>query len=87
MSIRTFVFCDFCNALGVRTVDNRRFPREPATAGRRCSDGRAWFEGDVTLAVAEYGWEETPEGHHACPHCLARGLPSLATAGSRNNTG
>ncbi|MBS3954973.1 MAG: hypothetical protein KGZ88_18620 [Methylomicrobium sp.] len=68
MSIRKFIFCDICNPQGLRSIEFRRSTRIDERNGRRISDGRAWFEGDVINAV-ENGWQITPEGSHICPAC------------------
>lgn len=70
MSIRSFIFCDFCNPDAVRTVD-RRAPR-PGGAGRRLDDGRAWLEAGEREAVEVYGWTRTRDGGHLCPACQGR---------------
>ena len=72
MSIRTFIFCDFCNPQGIRYVEQRRTIDRGDRDGRRITDGRAWYEGghdDVKTAVTEHGWAVTTEGKHICPHC------------------
>ncbi|NIR30407.1 MAG: hypothetical protein GWN84_14085 [Gammaproteobacteria bacterium] len=72
MSVRTFLFCDVCNPMGIRTVEMRRGGRHrDARAGRRITDGRAWFEGDVEAAQAA-GWSPSHDGRHLCPLCTAR---------------
>ena len=72
MSVRTFLFCDFCNPGGLRTVEYQRCGRRPSCAGRRREDGRAWFEGTVEEAVEQHGWHCTEDGYHLCPECKAR---------------
>jgi len=67
MTIRTFIFCDICNPQCVRSIEFRRAPRDGERSGRRISDGRAWFEGSVNLAVSQ-GWLIT-ENSHICPAC------------------
>ncbi len=72
MSLRTFVFCDGCNPMGIRTVEMRRSTRDrDARAGRRITDGRAWLEGSVAEAEAA-GWSVARDGRHLCPLCTAR---------------
>lgn len=68
MSIRTFIFCDICNPQGLRSVEFRRTPREDGRGGRRISDGRAWFEGNLSKAI-ENGWTSDLNGQHICPAC------------------
>jgi hypothetical protein len=81
MSTRTFLFCDICNPDAVRYVEQRRNARR-GDKGKRITDGRSWYEGDVKRAVALYGWKITGIDKHACPRCVASGrttdaLPSL----------
>lgn len=68
MSIRTFIFCDICNPQALRSVEFRRSPREERRNGRRLSDGRAWFEGDLPNAT-DSGWLIDNKGQHICPVC------------------
>ena len=68
MSIRTFIFCDICNPQGLRSIEFRRSPRTSDREGRRISDGRAWFDGDMSHAI-ENGWSTDKEGQHICPSC------------------
>ncbi|MEQ1622019.1 MAG: hypothetical protein ABL919_11475 [Methylococcales bacterium] len=68
MSIRKFIFCDICNPQGMRPIEFRRSPREGERTGRRISDGRAWIEGNVQIAV-DNGWLVTSDGRHICPTC------------------
>ena len=68
MSIRQFIFCDICNPQALRSVEFRRAPREDDRTGRRISDGRSWFEGELASAI-ELGWLVTGEGLHICPLC------------------
>lgn len=72
MSLRSFIFCDFCNPDGVRTVDHRRRGPRPFAAGRRRDDGRAWIEAGEAEAVRAYGWARTAAGGHLCPQCRQR---------------
>jgi hypothetical protein len=44
MAIRTFIFCDICNAQALRSIEFRRTTRDDTRSGRRISDGRAWLE-------------------------------------------
>jgi hypothetical protein len=68
MSIRKFIFCDICNPQALRSIEFRRSSRKNERGGRRISDGRAWFEGELTNAV-ENGWSCTSDGQHVCPAC------------------
>jgi len=68
MTIRTFIFCDICNPQALRSVEFRRSPRENERNGRRLSDGRAWFDGDLSHAI-DIGWSINSEGQHICPAC------------------
>ena len=68
MSIRTFIFCDICNPQALRSIEFRRGPREKERNGRRLSDGRAWFEGDLSNAL-EQDWITNADGQHICPAC------------------
>jgi len=68
MTIRTFIFCDICNPQALRSVEFRRSPRENERNGRRLSDGRAWFDGELSQAVYN-GWSIDNEGQHVCPAC------------------
>jgi len=68
MSIRTFIFCDICNPQGLRSIEFRRSPRTSDREGRRISDGRAWFDGDMSHAI-ENGWRTDKKGQHICPSC------------------
>jgi len=69
MSIRTFIFCDICNPQALRAIEFRRATRKGVRAGRRISDGRAWFEGSLQEAVEKNGWQRTEEGLDVCPAC------------------
>jgi len=69
MAIRTFIFCDICNPMGMRTPEMRQGThRDSEHRGRRVSDSRAWFEGEITEAIAA-DWQIDPEGRHVCPGC------------------
>jgi hypothetical protein len=68
MSIRKFIFCDICNPQGLRTIEFRRAPRDNERTGRRISDGRSWFEGELNNAI-DNDWVCTPDGQHICPAC------------------
>lgn len=68
MSIRSFIFCDTCNPQGIRVMEFRRRARDNSRNGRRISDGRAWFDGDLSHAKRQ-GWQIDPDGQHTCPVC------------------
>ena len=73
MSIRAFVFCDLCNPMAIRHVEERRRSRWDAPSmGRRISDGRAWFDGSEDDA-RQAGWQAEGE-RHICPHCQRKGM-------------
>lgn len=74
MSIRKFIFCDICNPQGLRSIEFRRAPRISERNGRRLSDGRSWFDGDLSAAI-KAGWVLTPDGQHVCPVCLMNRQP------------
>lgn len=67
---RKFIFCDICNPQGVRVPEQRRNAKRDAREGRRITDGRMWFDGDIHEAVASHGWRVTADGQHVCPYCL-----------------
>jgi hypothetical protein len=71
MSVRTFLFCDICNPMGIRLVEVRRTGERDTSEGRRLIDGRAWFEGSVEEAKA-VRWAVTLDGRHVCPACATR---------------
>jgi hypothetical protein len=74
MSLRTFIFCDYCNPSAIRTIEARRIaPRPFGLSGRRFSDGRSWFDGSREQALAA-GWSLNDDGQDICPRCLQRGL-------------
>ena len=69
---RSFIFCDCCNIMGVRFIEQRR--RAERTDGghhRRLTDDRSWFEDDED-AAKENGWVVTEDGRHYCPKCRTR---------------
>lgn len=92
MSVRTFIFCDACNPLGIRTINNRRsnFERRDINNkrntdgrrkidGRRNSDGRAWYEGTLESGI-EHGWVINNGEFVVCPSCDERGLADLVSS-------
>lgn len=73
MSLRMFLFCDFCNPEGIRVLDDRRFKaRKEGYSGRRYSDSRVWFEGSVEEAITRHGWIISDDDKHICPGCKQR---------------
>jgi len=68
MSIRKIIFCDICNPQGLRAIEFRRSPRSDGRTGRRISDGRSWFDGELSAAL-KAGWICTTEEKHICPAC------------------
>ena len=52
-------------------VELRRSRARAENSGQRITDGRAWFEGDVEMAV-KHGWTLSQAGHHVCPKCAKR---------------
>lgn len=62
--IRTFIFCDRCNPMGIRIISNKSDPT------RRISDERAWFEGTTDEAKKE-GWIISIS-KHTCPCCIQK---------------
>lgn len=79
MSIRTFIFCDTCNPQAIRTINDAE------EFGRRCSDGRVWFEGHIHEAV-KLGWVMTPMDNNICPNCHKKGLTSSLERVTPNTT-
>ena len=71
MSIRQFIFCDVCNPMAVRQIEERRAALR--SGGRRRTDDRAWVEGSRSHAT-EQGWVATAEGMDVCGRCCERGL-------------
>ena len=82
MSIRTFIFCDVCNPLGIRCPEKRRDVHRDPLIGRRHTDGRAWIEGDSAYAV-ERGWVDAgAPGAGVLTDRSTRGyIPVAATTG------
>jgi hypothetical protein len=72
VAVRTFLFCDICNPLAIRSVELRRHRPRADGSGQRLTDGRAWFEGELAVAVASHGWIVTADGQHVCPKCAER---------------
>ena len=62
MTIRTFIFCDVCNPLGLRTE------KDGFIKNRRETDFRTWFEGNEKDAE-KCGWGKTADGNNLCPKC------------------
>lgn len=80
MTFRTFLFCDICNPYGTRNVELRRDMKRSDKQGRRISDDRAWFEGELQEALGA-GWQVLDDGRHVCPRCQQRRSFSETTAG------
>lgn len=84
MSTRTFIFCDACNPLGLRTE------KDGFIKNRRSSDNRTWFEGDEKEAL-NIGWTKTANGRDLCPKCqrnsLVNGIPHKNDNSSRRFVG
>lgn len=72
MSVHTFVFCDQCNPQHIRSLEYRRTSDRGDRQGRRITDARAWYDGELSDAVENHGWEITPEGRHLCPNCKSK---------------
>jgi hypothetical protein len=72
MAIRTFIFCDVCNQRGIRYVEQRRGPQRDHVAGKRVTDNRSWFEGDIDTAIKLHGWVVWSPNKHVCPKCAVR---------------
>ena len=72
MARRSFIFCDICNPLALRSIEMRRTANSrDQRDGRRLSDGRAWYDGgDNEAKVA--GWVVTDDSQHICPACFER---------------
>lgn len=78
MSIRTFIFCDYCNPSAIRDIEARRSTVRPfGLSGRRFSDGRSWFDGTREEASAA-GWRADEDNLDICPRCLSRGLGAFS---------
>jgi len=71
MARRSFIFCDICNPLALRSIEMRRTDGRVDRDGRRLCDGRAWFDGDDSEAK-HAGWVVADEGQHICPSCFER---------------
>ncbi len=68
---KTLLFCDLCNPEAVHYIEDRRKGERGNSLGRRIADGRAYYDGDISLA-AEEGWQITSRGKHYCPRCGTR---------------
>ncbi|MCP4043254.1 MAG: hypothetical protein GY731_15065 [Gammaproteobacteria bacterium] len=69
---RSFIFCDCCNQMGIRYVEQRRDAKRDDQHGRRITDDRAWVEGDSQTAAEQHGWVLTGDGRHYCQKCYER---------------
>lgn len=68
---RSFIFCDCCNTMGIRYIEQRRQSKREDQTHRRITDGRAWHDDDLEAAL-EDGWQLGEDGKHYCPQCLKR---------------
>jgi len=71
MASRQFIFCDLCNVMGIRLIEERR--NRFRAGGRRRVDGRAWIEGSRTEAKLK-GWCVDDNDHDVCAQCHEKGL-------------
>lgn len=71
MARRSFIFCDICNPLALRSIEMRRTVDRDCRDGRRLSDGRAWFDGNDHEAKSA-GWVIADDGQHICSACFER---------------
>lgn len=72
MARRSFIFCDICNPLALRSIEMRRTTNNrDQRDGRRLSDGRAWYDGGDNEAKLG-GWVVADDGQHICPACFER---------------
>lgn len=71
MARRSFIFCDICNPLALRSIEMRRTSGRDSRDSRRLSDGRAWFDGGNSEAQ-HAGWVVADDGQHICPACFER---------------
>ena len=71
MAARQFIFCDLCNAMGIRLVEERR--NRFRAGGRRRVDGRSWIEGTRAQAQTQ-GWCVDGENQDICAQCHEKGL-------------
>lgn len=71
MARRSFIYCDICNPLALRSIEMRRTLGRDCRDGRRLTDGRAWFDGSDEDARLE-GWVVADDGQHICPACFYR---------------
>lgn len=72
MAVHKFVFCDICNPQHIRSLEFRRTSDRGDRAGRRITDARAWYDGELSDAVEQHGWEITSDGQHLCPNCKTK---------------
>ena len=78
MAIRTFIFCDVCNPLGLRTE------KDGFIKNRRETDFRTWYEGDEKDAE-KFGWSKTADGRNICPKCQQTNVENHMT-GYKNDS-
>ncbi len=71
MARRSFIYCDICNPLALRSIEMRRTNGRDQREGRRLSDGRAWYDGSDHDAKLN-GWVIADDGQHICPACFDR---------------
>jgi hypothetical protein len=71
MARRSFIYCDICNPLALRSIEMRRVTGRDSRDGRRLSDGRAWYDGSDKEAK-HAGWVVADDGQHICPSCFER---------------
>ncbi len=71
MARRSFIFCDICNPLALRSIEMRRATGRDCRDGRRLCDGRAWFDGSDSEAKRA-GWVVSDDSQHVCPACFER---------------
>lgn len=71
MATRQFIFCDICNTMGIRLIEERR--SHLRLGGRRRVDDRSWVEGGPEDAKSQ-GWLLDAAGRDVCIKCHARGL-------------
>lgn len=71
MARRSFIFCDICNPLALRSIEMRRTTGRDSRDGRRLADGRTWYDGSDHEAK-HAGWVIADDGQHICPACFER---------------